>query len=432
MNPIVFRMLRGYVRRSVGLFAIAGLAQFLLTEFYWTQGFARVTVPAALLGVWGFATAIDARSLVWRSLPLTRQDLSAFRWWAIAGAPALWIALCDSIAWVSQRTSPGLPSPPLQSLLQSILLGWAALGIVAALPLLWTMIKGHWARRIGIALIAVYALWLVYGLPAYSASPAGALGCAVSGLILAACSGIASARGRLWRWPDSSNSGASPREKSTQRQPGSRFGVAALLLPLLTRTLAWSLSATGVVVLLYRFFPGAGAWLFWSYFLTISAAGFLLTHRVRAAIQILRILPLSAGQLAFRLQLYGSLPGMGPLALALLVNAIVLHLKLDLTQFAALGLIAIALQALPISAARNARVGAALMKWIGLFQRLWPPLYVGIAVLSYKELWTKFWWFKWPLTAAGLVICLVGYFTLLQQLRAGIRSAGNEDVFSAR
>jgi hypothetical protein len=432
MNLTVFRMLRGYVRRSAGLYAIAGLAQFLLTEFYWTKGFARVSVPAALLGVWGFATAIDARSLIWRSLPLTRQNLSAFRWWAIAGAPALWIALCDSIAWISQRTSPGLPSPSLQSLLQSILLGWAALGVIAALPLLFALINGRWPRRVAIALIAAYALWLAYGLPAYSASPAVALGCAVSGFVLTACSGIASVRGRLWRWPDSSNSGASLREHPTKQQAGSRFGVAALLLPLLSRTLAWSLAATGAVVLLYRFFPSAGAWLFWSYFLAISAAGFLLTHRVRAAIQILRILPMSAGQLAFRLQLYGALPGIGTLVLALLVNAIVLHLKLDLTQFAALGLIAIAAQALPISAARNARVGAALMKWISLFQRLWPPLYVGIAVLSYEELWAKFWWVKWPLTAAGLVLCLVGYYTLLEQVRAGVRPASNEDAFSAR
>src|SRR5262249_17715712 len=158
------------------------LAQFLLTQFYWTKGFARVSVPAALLGVWGFAAAIDARSLVWRSLPLTMRDASIYRWWTMAGVPAIWIALCDCIAFASQRTSPGLPSPSAQSLLLCILLGWAALGAISVLPLLWTMIRGRWARRIGIASIAGYALWLLYGLPAYFASPAAAIAISVIGL----------------------------------------------------------------------------------------------------------------------------------------------------------------------------------------------------------------------------------------------------------
>ena len=134
MTQASYRLLKGYLLRSVWLYSAVGLMQFLLTDFYWRAGVERVSVPGALLGLWGIAAAINKYNLVWRSLPLANWDASIFRWWAIAGAPGLWLSLCDSIAWASQRTSPGVSAPPLSSLLQSILLGCAALGVIAAAP----------------------------------------------------------------------------------------------------------------------------------------------------------------------------------------------------------------------------------------------------------------------------------------------------------
>ena len=98
MTPAAYRLLRGYLRRSVWLYSGIGLAQFLVTDFYWKEGFLRVSVPAGLLGLWGIAAAINKYNLVRRSLPLANGDTSIFRWWAIAGAPGLWLTLCDSIA----------------------------------------------------------------------------------------------------------------------------------------------------------------------------------------------------------------------------------------------------------------------------------------------------------------------------------------------
>jgi hypothetical protein len=314
-----YRLLRGFLLRSAWLYSGVGLMQFLLTDFYWKAGFSRAGVPAGLLSLWGIAGAIDRYNLVWRSLPLVDRDVSVFRWWAIAGAPGLWLTLCDSIAWASQRTSPGVSAPPASSLLQSILLGWAAIGALAMLPSLRRIVRGQLAVRIIAALAATYTLWIIYGLPARAAWPAVSIAIAATGLSLLFCSAVEAARGKLWHWPDVAVSGANgrPERRSSEWSAQRHFGVSVILVPLLRQTLLFALAATGGVVLLYRLFPGAGAWLFWSYFLAISTAGFLLTYQVRSAIQILRILPLSAKQLAARLQLFGALPGIVTLALAL-------------------------------------------------------------------------------------------------------------------
>jgi hypothetical protein len=431
MSSTVLRLLRGYLLRSAWLYAVVGVMQFLLTDLYWLKGFARVSVPAALLGLWGFAAAINAYSLVWRSLPISSRDASVFRWWAIAGAPCVWIALCDSIAWASRRTPPGWRTPAADSLFLSILVGFSAVGMLAVLPSL-RKIGRRFTGRTLIALIAAYALWLIYGLPTYPASPAASLALIAVGLGLLAFSGVQAVRGKLWRWPDiaSGRAGSTPPEVPSPRGP--RFGVGIILLPLLKQTLVWALAATGGVVLLYQLFPGAGAWLFWSYFIAISTTGFLLTYQVRSSIQILRVLPLSAQQLAARLQLFGALPGITTLALALLVNGTLLHVKLDALQFATFALIVIASQALPIPEPPTQRVSVAFFKWSRLFQRLYVPFYLGIATVNYGSLWAKWWWSKWLFTGAGVVLCIVGYYTLVRQLRSGIRPASNEGAFSAR
>jgi hypothetical protein len=431
MTPTSLRLLLGFLLRSAWLYSAVGLMQFLLTDFYWREGFTRVSVPAALLGLWGIAAAINRYSLIWRSVPLANRDAGIFRWWAIVGAPGLWLTLCDSIAWASQNTSKGVSAPPASSLLQSILLGWAAMGAIAILPSLRQWARGSAAARIITVLTVIYTLWILYGLPLYAAWPSISIAVAAGGAALLFFSAIEAARGRLWRWPDLA-AGVRHEGRGAQRSTEPRFGVSVIVVPLLRRMLLFAAAATGGVVLLYWFFPGAGAWLFWSYFLAISTAGFLQTYQVRSAIQILRILPLSAGQLAARMQLFGALPGIVTLGLALLVNVMLLHLQLDPLEFATFALIAVAVQAMPIQEPPSVRMSAPFLKWIRLLQRLYVPFYMGVVVLTYGGVWAKWWWIKWPLIAAGMVLCVVGYYTLVRQLRAGVRPASNEGAFSAR
>ena len=296
------------------------------------------------------------------------------------------------------------------------------------------MVRGRVAARIITAFVTLYALWLLYGLPLLSTSSAVSLAITAFGLALLLLSAVEAARGKLWRWPDVAANGTrharrSPARRRPEWSMEPRFGVSVILIPMLRQTLSFAAAATGGVVLLYRLFPGAGVWLFWSYFLTISTTGFLLTYQVRSAIQILRILPWSAKQLAVRLQLMAALPGIVTLGLALLVNATVLHLKFDLLEFATFALIAVAAQALPIQEPR-VRMSAVFLKWSRFFLRLFMPFYIGVMVLNYAGVW-ELWWFKWPIIGSGMVMCLVGYYTLVLQLRAGIHPASNENAFSA-
>jgi hypothetical protein len=144
----------------------------------------------------------------------------------------------------------------------------------------------------------------------------------------------------------------------------------------------------------------------------------------------LRILPLSAKQLAGMLQFLGALPGIATLGFTLLLNVTLLHVKLDATEFAAFALIIIASQILPIAQPDPSRVRFSWAKWVGVLQRVYMPFYIGILVLNHEGLWAKWWWFKWTLIATGIVLCVVGYYTLVRQLRAGIRASSNEQVFS--
>jgi hypothetical protein len=428
MTRVAYRLLRGYLRRYAYLYAFFGLAQFTVVELYWLKGVPRVAAPAALLSFWGFAVALNARSLVWRSLPLNVRDAGVFRWWAIAGAPGIFVTIYDLVIWASQLTTPRLPAPGLASLLESIAVGWAAVGLVAAFPILGRRIRRPLLA--GAATLLVAACGVIYGVPSYSVSPAAYVAFVAFGMSSLIFSAIHAARGDLWRWPDVS---AHRQEANTKDSTivGPRFGIYAVLIPLCKRTAAFAFLATALLIVLYQVFPGAGELLFWSYFISISTTGFLLTYRIRSAIQILRILPLSSKKLAAMLQFFGALPGIATLGLAFLVNSTLLHLELDPTEFAMFALIIIAAQALPLSSAPNSR-NRALFTGLALFQRIFYPTYVGIFVVHHAGLYAKWWWFKWPLVAAGIALCVIGYCVLVLQLRAGIRPSSNETIFSAR
>jgi hypothetical protein len=430
VTNIAYRLLRGYLLRSVWLYALLGTAQYLLTEWYWVHGVTRVTVPVALLGMWGIAAALNAYSLVWRSLPLGARDASVFRWWAIAGVPGIFFTIIDLISWTSQLTTPGVPQATAYLLLESLLVGWAAIGLIAALPALRGRVRNRLSGRTALAVAIAYFVWLVYGLPTYSASPAISTAFTAAGLTSLVYSAARAARGKLWRWPDVSIRAAKPQRQNATWMGVPRFGINAILMPLLKRTAGFGLMATAGLLLLYRILPGAGNWFFWGYFIAISTTGFLLTYPIRSALQTLRVLPLSAGQLAGMLQLYGALPGFTTLALTLLVNCALLHVKFDPLEFATFALIIIGSQVLPIQFPATRATGIFFRKWVPLFQRVYLPFYMGAIVLNYSGAFSRWWWFRWPLIGAGVVLCVVGYFTLVHQLRSGIRPSSHETVFS--
>jgi hypothetical protein len=428
VNRTVLKLLKGYLARSGWLYAFVGVLQFLMTEFYWAKRYDRVPAVGVILGVWGAAAALNHRSLVWRSLPLNSRDAGLFRWWAIAGVPGIYLVLLTFISWASQHSS-GFPTPGDAAIFEGILASWSVLGILAALSRApdWSRKKSRPAKFIG---AMVGAALLVYGVPVGSAVRPYSMTFVGAGLILLFTS-AARARGAMdWRWLDLADRAPHSSHQQASSWPKQRLGLSAILIPLAQRTAIFTAVATVIMVSLQQLFPRASVWLFWVYFIGLSSAGFLMTYRVRRALLPLRCLPLSAKQLAGLLQLLGALPGLATLGLTLLINRIVLDAGVNIGLVANFALVIIAFQSFPQLQTKMPHRNRFLEHWMPIYQRIFVPAYLGVMAASWNDAYGRFTWMRWPLQAAGVVLCIIGYFVLVQQLRAGIRPSSNENAFS--
>jgi len=429
MNPMVYRLLKGYLIRSVWLYAFLGVLQFLMTSLFWAFKYDRAPVAVVLLGIWAAIAALNNHSLVWRSLPLSEADASLFRWWAIAGVPGIYLTLLTLIAWASQHSS-GFSAPGATKILEGILAAWAVLGILAALSraAVWSGKSFRTVRIIG-AVVASASL-LAYGVPVGSDVRPYSTVFVCAGMILLLVSAARARRGLDWRWPDLADRSSRSVDKRSPFWPTSRYGLSALLIPLAQRTAIFAVAATVIIVSLQRIFPQASVALLWVYFMGLSTTGSLLTYQVRMAFQPLRCLPLSVKKLAGLLTLFGALPGLATLGLTLLINRAVLSVGLNIGQVATFALIIIAIQVFPVSQMSMPHRSKFFVYWMPRIQRFLVPVYIGLMAIGLSEAYGRFTWMRWPLQAGGVVLCIIGYFALVQQLRAGIRPSSNENAFS--
>jgi hypothetical protein len=430
MNRSVYRLLKGYLFRSGWLYAVLGVLHFILTGFFWAWGYDRVPIVGVLLGMWGAIAAVNRHSLVWRSLPLTYRDASLFRWWGIAGVPGIYLTIVTLIAWDSQRSS-GFPIPDAAVLSESILAIWSVLGILAVLTRAagWATRKSWTTKIIGASAGAL--LLLAYGVPVGQGARPYSWVFIGAGLILLCVSATRAHRGLDWRWTDLADRGTRSRHQRWRSWPANRYGLSVIVIPLAQHTAIFAVVGTVIIVSLQQVFPRASMVLFWGYFIGVSSAGFLLTYRVRMAFQALRCLPLSAKQLAGLLQLFGALPGLVTLGLTLLINRVVLKSELDIGLMATFAFLTIASQVFPVAQTLMTHRNKLFSYWLPLFQRLWVPFYLVLTAAGWSEAYYgRFSWFRWPLQAGGVVLCIIGYFVLVQQLRSGIRPSSNENAFS--
>jgi hypothetical protein len=70
-----------------------------------------------------------------------------------------------------------------------------------------------------------------------------------------------------------------------------------------------------------------------------------------------------------------------------------------------------------------------------LVQRILAPAYLGLMAVYMsmpvgRAVWMRLPSVHWSLQAAGVGLCIAGYFILVQQLRSGIRPSSNENAFS--
>jgi hypothetical protein len=430
VNRTVYKLLKGYLGRSVWLYAVLGVSQFLLTEDFWQRDYGRMPIAGVALGLWGSVAALNANSLVWRSLPIIAKDASVFRWWAIAGAPGFYLTLLTGIAWASQRSS-GFRTPASDVILEGIFAIWAVMGVVAVLARSPRFYRRA-LRAKTIASVTFATILLCYGAPVGSAARPYSIVFIGVGIVLLVISAARAYSGRHWSWPDIASRSSARAVQPRAAPTAYRYGIWTVLLPVLRRTAIVALITTALVVLLHFVFPRAGAALIWIYFIGISTAGYLLTIQFRSALQPLRCLPLSAKQLAGLLQVLGVLPGVATLGLTLLINRAFLTVDMNFSSFAAFAAIIIASQALPPGQV-NARVQATFLgRWVlPLVQRMFWPVYIVVMSAPYSRVLVAWWWFRWGFVAASVGLCFTGYFILVNQLRAGVRPSSNENPFSA-
>jgi hypothetical protein len=430
VNRTVYKLLQGYLRRSVWLYAVVGLLQFSLTGLYWLRGWGRAPIAAMELGLWGAAAALNANSLVWRSLPIAAKDASVLRWWAMVGAPGIYLTLLTGVTWASHRSS-GFPIPALEVIWEGIFANLAVLGMAAVLlrsPRFY-VVRAPAAKATATVTVAI--ILQCYGLPVGSAARPYSIVFTAVGMVFLIVSAVQAFRGKHWRWPDIATASFARANRSSALSEH-RYGMWTVLLPLLRRTAITAAIATALLVVLHFIFPDAGAALFWVYFIGLSSAGFLLTFQFRSALQPLRCLPLSTKQLAGLLLVFGALPGVVTLGLAFLINVALLKVDLDFRAVAIFALIIIASQALPLPQPQQARAqGRYLGRWFPMLQRILLAAYIGVMAGTYNRAFVALWWFRWGLVVAGLALCVSGYFILVYQLRAGIRPSSNDRVFSA-
>jgi hypothetical protein len=436
MNPTVYRLLKGFLARNIGLYIFFGLTQFLMTSVYWTFGYERVPLPGVMLGILGAAGALNFDSLVWRSLPLTTRDVGVFRWWATAALPGLFLTLFVGADWAAHH-SGGLHIPCAALVLKGVLATWAGLGVFAALPP-GTACIGRGFRAVNpkaIVLVVSSALVLGYGLPfEFAAQPFSNLFTFV-GLSLLLLSGAKALRGNAWRWPDVGNDRPVSKQNNAPLPSAWNSGATVILVPLIRRTAVLAIVAIGTITLLRLVFPGVTYALFWVYFIGISMSGWLLAHKYWAAIQPLRCLPLSANRLAGLLQAIAVFPGATTFVLTLLVNRAFPAVGIDIPAALLIAFIVFSAQTLLERSQRrwsekSPNAGPIQRYWLPIFQRVFWPAYIGAMVMQTQHTYGAPGWVPWLISAASVVFCVFNHFILVHQLRSGIHPSGDEQILS--
>lgn len=441
MNSVVLRLLSGFLARSAWVYAAAGLVVYIMDSAFWALRIGRVPLAGVLLGMWGSAAAFNARSLVWRSLPINFSDIALYRWWAAVGAPGFFLTLITIISWGAQVSSR-LPAPEAPQVLVDVLASWAALGLLTAV---WDEIRYRPAIAAGRALTTIFA---IYGLPVAD-RPWATYVFVAAGVVLLLLGFLKAGRALDKRWATSSTG---PRftfwKASTGVESGSYglklYGLKSFYLPAMRYTAALTAAAVLVLAIAQKLVAGnrhasADTMVLLVVFVGLSTSSSLLTYRLRFSTQTLRSLPLSPNRLAGVLQLIGVLPGVIAAMLTLLTARLLLHFNVDIWSGASCALSVSSCIGLAGYMQKNyeqPQFGGALWRlWLPLIQNVVVSIQVGMAFTylvdsGYWNLWIGV-SVCWIWLALAIFFFALGHYGLVRYLRAGIRPSAEQNVFSA-
>jgi len=152
MNRRVWWVLRDYVGRTLGLWLLVLLAQFIQSVTFWVAGISRVPLLAAVIASVAYRALAEKPNKVLRILPLTDTDRALIRWWGTFGLPAVVMGVGMALA-----ASPSVYKVPSGWLGTCIAISVAALACLSAME----RACGRWGTTVWVAL----AIVAIIGLP---------------------------------------------------------------------------------------------------------------------------------------------------------------------------------------------------------------------------------------------------------------------------
>jgi hypothetical protein len=255
------------------------------------------------------------------------------------------------------------------------------------------------------------------------------------GLCLLLLSGAKALRGTAWRWPDVVSDRPASRKNEAPLALAQHYGTTVILLPLIQRTAVLAIVAIGIISLLRLIFPRATYALFWVYFIGVSMSGWLLTRKLRSAIQPLRCLPLSASRLAGFLQIIAVLPGAATFVLTLLINRAFPVVGINIPGALLIAFVIFSAQSLLDRSQRqwldnSPTAGPFQRHWLPIIQRVVWPAWLGV-MITQSRAYSTLGWVPWLISAVGVVLCVLDHFALVHQLQSGIRPTRDQQILPA-
>jgi hypothetical protein len=445
VNATVYRLLKGFLARSVWLYAICGVAAYMMSGAFWALRIQRIPLVGIWLGLWGSIAAFNSQNLVWRSLPIALPNIALYRWWTAVAAPGCFLTALIVLSWGVQL-SARLPAPDGLQVLLDVLVNWAALALVAAS---WDGIRcsTHQSKVAAVAktllLVAIGAMSTGYGLPIEADSLAGVGASMGAGLVLLVLGALRAQRTADKHWVFAASGGhfSLPwhRQGATQ---STLVGLKVLYVPALRYGLILAaLTSLGLVIanklVSYDKFPHAATILLIFALVVHSTATYVLNHRLRTSAHLLRCLPLSVNRLAGLLQIITVLPGLIAAMATLLTVRWTLHFNINmwvassfaLTLFGSLGIVN------QSERWQEQQVYRGPLRWLPLIQSLLVPGWFGImaTVLAVDTgIWSssRFGLIGWVCLGLGVFFFALGHLLSVRHLRAGIRPSASQTSFS--
>jgi hypothetical protein len=402
VNATLYRLLKGFLARSVWLYAICGVAAYMMSGAFWALRIDRIPLVGIWLGVWGSIAAFNSQNLVWRSLPIALPNIAQYRWWAAVAAPGCFLTALIVLSWGVQL-SARLPAPDGLEVLLDVLVNWAALALVAAsadeIRCSTRQSKVAAAAKI-LLLVAIGAMLTGHGLPTEADSLAGVGALIGAGLVLLMLGALHAQHAADKRWVFAASDGRFSlpwHRKGATRS--TLVGLKVLYVPALRYGLILAaLTSLGLVIanklVSYDKFPHAA---------TILLIFSLVVHSTATLLTVRWVLHFNINMWvasSFAVTLFGSLG---------IVN------QSERWQ--------------------EQQVYRGPLRWLPLVQSLLVPGWFGImaTVLAVDTgIWSssRFGLIGWVCLGLGFFFFALGHLLSVRHLRAGIRPSASQTAFS--